>query len=133
MVTKYCASSHARVEEFEETIVKNSEHIAATMGKVGQMFMQGAKRDLAAWDCDTMYPEPEEVDLGLPSWLGSVTKIAKQGFEVYNQVKKFIPGGSKAGAGKVPGSPKEMEVMELADIDWGQAKETAFGLGKDLL
>jgi polyhydroxyalkanoate synthesis regulator phasin len=48
-------------------------------------------------------------------------------------VKKFIPGGSKAGAGKVPGTPAEEELSELFKVDWGEAKETAKGLGADLL
>lgn len=48
-------------------------------------------------------------------------------------VKKFIPGGSKAGAGDVPGAPDELELTELADIDWGMVKEEAKGLGVKLL
>ena len=76
--------------------------------------MAGAKRDLSAWDCNAMYPEPQPIDLGVPKWLGGITKMAKQGFQVYNMVKKFIPGGSKAGAGKVPGSTEEVE--ELMDM-----------------
>lgn len=106
------------------------------MGAIGKEFVQKSAKDLKAWDCAAMYPEPEEIDLGVPKWLGFVTKNAnkfvEQGFAVYNQVKKFIPGGSKAGAGNVPGSPSE-ELVELMDMDWGQAKETAAGLGKKLL
>jgi hypothetical protein len=64
-----------------------------------------------------MYPRPQPHDFG-PKWLGSVKEVAKKGFEIYNMVKKFIPGGSKAGAGNVPGSPSTMELTELADIDW---------------
>jgi len=83
-----------------------------------------------------MYPKPKPVVIpGVPNWLGSVTKVAKQGFEVYNLVKNFIPGGSKAGAGNVPGGPNagQSELIELAG-DWKeQAKETALGLGKKLL
>lgn len=68
-----------------------------------------------------------------PKWLGAVTKWATKGFEVYNMVKKFIPGGSVAGAGNVPGGPNEGELLELEKIDWGQAKEVATGVGKKLL
>jgi hypothetical protein len=102
------------------------------MGKVHQEFVGKAQADVKAWDCNEMYPEPKKMDFG-PKWLGSVTKIAKQGFEVYNMVKKFIPGGSLAGAGNVPGGPDQGELLELVNIDWGQAKETAAGLGKKLL
>jgi len=49
-------------------------------------------------------------------------------------VKKFIPGGSKAGAGPVPGSSAaSSELVELMDINWGEVKETGMGLGKKLL
>jgi hypothetical protein len=49
-------------------------------------------------------------------------------------VKKFIPGGSKAGAGPVPGSKAaSSELVELMNVDWGQVKETGIGLGKKLL
>jgi hypothetical protein len=48
-------------------------------------------------------------------------------------VKKFIPGGSTAGAGKVPGSPEEMELEELMDVNWGDIQEKAKGLGSKLL
>lgn len=102
------------------------------MGKVGHKFMAGAKKDLAAWNCETMYPEPQPVDLGIPNWIKKVDEYAQKGFQVYNMVKKFIPGGSKAGAGPVPGSP-DSELMELAEFDWGQAAETAKGLGDKLL
>lgn len=105
------------------------------MANVEDSFVAGARKDLNAWDCDAMYPKPQKVDLGAGKWLGAITKYAKQGFAIYNQVKKFIPGGSKAGAGKVPGSHEEEELVELAGkgMDWGQAKEIATGLGKKLL
>lgn len=79
-----------------------------------------------------MYPKPKPVDIGVPKWLGAVTKAAKKGFEVYNMVKKLIPNGSKAGAGDVPGTP-DVELVELMDIDWGTVKETAAGAGKKIL
>jgi hypothetical protein len=103
------------------------------MDKVHVEFVAKAKADVAGWDCDEMYPEPKEIDLGVPNWLGSITRVATKGFEIYNQVKKFIPGGSKAGAGNVPGGPNPGELLELASIDWGEAKEVATGLGKKLL
>lgn len=84
-----------------------------------------------------MYPKPKKTVIPGTEWLGSVTKIAKQGFEVYNLVKNFIPGGSKAGAGNVPGGPnagkEEEELLELLDVNWDQVKETGLGLGKKLL
>merc|ERR1711912_133224 len=137
MVTKYCASNEDRIQKYVSAIKENSQLIASKMGKIGTEFVQNSKKDLQSWDCNAMYPEPQEVDIGVPKWLGFVEKNAsnfvKKGFEVYNMVKKFIPGGSKAGAGPVPGSPSEMELVELMNIDWGEAKETATGLGKKLL
>jgi len=130
MITKYCASNHARIEKFEQTVQHDADFITKKMGNVGHLFMAGAKKDIAAWDCEEMYPEPKEIDLGVPDWLGGITRLAKKGFEVYNMVKKFIPGGSTAGAGNVPGSKSE-ELVEL--VEWGQVKETAVGLGKKLL
>jgi len=36
-------------------------------------FDVAAKADHAKWDCKSMYPKPEPIDLGLPDWLGGVT------------------------------------------------------------
>lgn len=94
-------------------------------------------------------------------WLGGFGKIAQQGFQIYNMVKKFIPGGSKAGAGNVPGGPnpgatsltelfgedildgsglslddgkKAVDAFNSAkNGEWGDVKETAFGVGKNIL
>jgi hypothetical protein len=84
-----------------------------------------------------MYPAPKQIDLGVPKWLAGVDEYARKGFEIYNVVKNFIPGGSKAGAGPVLGtSTTEMELIELAaekeGVDWGMVKETALGLGAQL-
>ena len=114
--------------------MQNNVAIAKKMGDVAEKFVAGGKKDLKAWNCEEMYPEPQPVDIGAPKWLGCVTKWAQKGFEVYNLVKKFIPGGSKAGAGPVPGGPQdEMTLEELIDVDWGKVKETGVGLGKKLL
>ena len=131
-ITKRCESEHAGVAAFEKTVVSNSVSIAKKMGTVAEKFIAGGKKDLQAWNCERMYPQPQPVDIGAPKWLGGVSKWALKGFEVYNMVKKFIPGGSKAGAGPVPGGPQTAHA-ELMDIDWDQAKETGIGLGKKLL
>lgn len=135
-ITKRCQSEHSRVSGFATTIAKNSKTVSSKMSDVLVEFTDKAKRDLKAWDCDAMYPEPKELDLGVPKWLGGVTKLATKGFQVYNMVKKFIPGGSKAGKGDVPGSSSTKsgseelaELFSSKDIDWGDAKEKAFGLG----
>lgn len=75
-----------------------------------------------------MYPRPKQVDIGKPKWLAGITKGAKQAFDIYNVVKNFIPGGSKAGAGKVPGSTEEFELemlsmpkgipTKMSDVNW---------------
>jgi len=135
-ITKRCQSEHSRVSGFATTIAKNSKTVSSKMSDVLKNFSDKAKTDLKAWDCDAMYPEPKELDLGVPKWLGGVTKLATKGFQVYNMVKKFIPGGSKAGKGDVPGSSSTKsgseelaELFSSKDIDWGDAKEKAFGLG----
>lgn len=59
----------------------------------------------------------KDVGNGISNWLGGVTKIAKSGFEIYNKIKSLIPGGTKAGAGPVPGSAdigdEELELYEM--------------------
>lgn len=75
-----------------------------------------------------MYPRPVEADLGMPKWLGGVTRAAKTGFEVYNQVKSLLPSGSAAGAGPVPGSTMEFEEEFLEMIGWTEIE----GLGAQL-
>lgn len=78
-----------------------------------------------------MYPKPVKLDLS-PKWLGGITKLAKQGFNIYNMVKKFIPGGTVAGAGPVPGSGDEMEeLIELFEMPDGF--EEVAGMGMKLL
>jgi len=56
------------------------------MDDVLEKFVAGGKKDLKAWNCEEMYPEPKKIDFG-PSWLGGVTKWALRGFDVYNAVK----------------------------------------------
>lgn len=63
-----------------------------------------------------MYPRPEKADLGLPKWLGGITKAAKTGFEVYNVVKDILPEKSTAGAGGLPGSGMEGSEFELLEL-----------------
>jgi hypothetical protein len=76
-------------------------------------FTVGAGADYKKWDCEEMYPRPKQVDLGVPKWLGGITSVAKKGFAIYNQVKSLIPGGTKAGAGLVPGSSEFEEELEI--------------------
>jgi hypothetical protein len=112
------------------------------MTKIAVTFRDGAQNDLDNWDCNKMYPKPKPVDLGVPGWLGGLTKAATQGFKIYNVVKQFIP--SKAGAGKVPGSPKKEEEFEfdleetmkmpkMPKVDWKNAKAQGAKLGMKLL
>lgn len=132
--TKKCAFDAPRVMEFAGKIEESNTLIAKKMTLAGAEFAKKSHADLRAWDCDAMYPAPKKVDLGVPSWLGGVTEAANQGFKIYNVVKNFIPGGSTAGAGTVPGSGSEMELIELAasGVDWGLVKETALGVGSKL-
>lgn len=57
-LTKRCASEADDVAAFSKTVVSNSQAIAKKMSTVGAKFLQGAKRDLNAWDCEAMYPKP---------------------------------------------------------------------------
>ena len=132
MITKMCDREHSRIGAFAKVIADNNKAISAKMGAIHTQFTQGVKRDLKAWDCDTMYPKPQRMDVGKPKWLGAATDFAKKGFAIYNKVKNFIPGGSIAGAGKVPGSHEE-EVEELMNIDWGDVEEKVVGTGKKIL
>lgn len=122
--TKKCAFDAPRVTAFADIIDDSNTLIAKKMHLAGLMFNKKSNADLNAWDCNAMYPAPVKTDLGVPSWLGGVTDAASQGFEIYNVVKNFIPGGSKAGAGTVPGSGSEMELIELEGLDLGMIKGT---------
>lgn len=51
-ITKRCESSHAGISAFSATIQKNSGEIAHKMAAVYKAFVTGAKKDLAAWDCE---------------------------------------------------------------------------------
>lgn len=91
-------------------------------------FAKNASDEWANWNCKAMYPRPKEVDLGLPKWLGGITSAAKKGFAIYNKVKDLLPGGTKAGAGPLPGSTLEME-EELIELFGFKDVE---GIGKSL-
>lgn len=69
-----------------------------------------------------MYPKPQKMSFGA-DWLGGVSKFADIGFKIYNSVKKFIPGGSKAGAGAVPGSKGAASLMLTELVDMGGAED----------
>lgn len=99
------------------------------MSAAKMAFSRNAKVDYANWNCDAMYPPPKEADLGLPKWLGGITRMAKKGFEIYNQVKSLIPGGTTAGAGPVPGSGASMAMEEVTELIGFKEIE---GLGKQL-
>jgi len=73
-----------------------------------------------------MYPRPVPSDLGLPKWLGGITRAAKKGFEIYNYIKPLIPGGTKAGAGPVPGSDAGSAAFEIEMIGFDEVE----GFGK---
>jgi hypothetical protein len=107
------------------------------MDEVAVAFKNGAQRDVMNWNCEAMYPRPQPHNFGPKwmdgKWLGAASDLAKKGFNIYNMVKKFIPGGSTAGKGSVPGSPAELELTELGEAEWGQVVEKAFGMGKKLL
>lgn len=135
--TKRCARDYNRVKGFEKTILDANKDIAKKMTKVKDLFEPRGAMDLNNWDCDAMYPRPKPVsqDKGL----GGKSKAAKVAFAVYNKVKNFIPGGSFAGAGAVPGSTSSFaeELLELPEdedaeprnIEWGAIVETISGAG----
>lgn len=61
-----------------------------------------------------MYPQPE-VGESSSDWLGGISQAAQIGFDIYNTVKRLIPGGTVAGAGPVPGSGSA-EFEELTEL-----------------
>jgi len=75
-----------------------------------------------------MYPKPKKSEIKHPKWLGGVTANANKAFKVYNMVKQYIPGGTEAGAGPVPGSD-EMEYEEIEMVGFKEVE----GLGKLLM
>lgn len=122
-LTKRCAYDAQKVTDFADSLEESTKAIAQQMTAAKGTFAKAANADWLAWNCGEMYPAPQKIDLGTPGWLGGVSAAAKKGFAIYNVAKDLIPGGSKAGAGDVPGSGAEME------LGW---KETAAGLGKKL-
>lgn len=51
-----------------------------------------------------MYPKPKRYEVDIKKVL---LDAAKQGFEIFNQIKGMIPGGAAAGM-KIPGLPAGM-------------------------
>lgn len=107
------------------------------MTEAKETFAENSTNDWKAWDCNAMYPKPKEED-SKSNWIGGVNRAAKTGFDVYNKVKTLIPGGTKAGAGKVPGSPEsmELEIIEMTGNEEVAGKGTGFeeiaGKGKKI-
>lgn len=99
------------------------------MRKANEKFSVNARKDYNAWKCDKMYPKPEEETSTGTKWLGGLTTIAKKGFQIYNMIKKFIPGGTRAGKGPVPGSnEEEMQLFDMPKVGF----EEIAGLGSKL-
>lgn len=63
----------------------------ATLTTLASTVVANAKKDLAKWDCEAMYPKPiqHKVD-----WLKTIMDAAKEGFAIFNQVKGMIPEGA---------------------------------------
>jgi hypothetical protein len=132
-MTKRCAYDASRVQEFSDKVAKSAAALSGKMEAVMAKFSAGARADYKAWNCMVMYPRPKPIDLGVPKWLGGLTKAAKTGFQIYNTVKDLIPGGTKAGAGPVPGSGEELE-EELALFDFPKVKfDDLPGMGEKLI
>lgn len=122
-LTKRCAYSAKEVTDFADQLDASTKAVAQHMSAAKSTFSEAAAADWLAWNCAAMYPEPKKIDLGVPGWLGGVSAAAKKGFAIYNVAKDLLPGGSKAGAGDVPGSGSEMELIGWKDVE---------GMGKKL-
>lgn len=75
-VGKYCSSYMDRVAEYSGIIEKETKAIAKKMNAITVKFRDGAQAHLDEWNCSAMYPKPKPVDLGVPGWLGGITKAA---------------------------------------------------------
>lgn len=130
-MTKRCAFDHAAVTTFADDLDASAVVIAEKMDHAKTTFSREASKDWKSWNCKDMYPKPKRTEMDLPNWLGGITKVAKMGFEVYNQVKSLIPGGTKAGAGPVPGSGASASMEELELYEMIGFKEVS-GIGMKL-
>jgi hypothetical protein len=124
-MTKRCANDVAKIEKFQADLLESTEVIAKKMTTAKLSFSKESTKDYVAWNCKAMYPKPKLAEIKLPKWLGGITAVAKKGFSIYNMVKQYIPGGTKAGAGAVPGSD-EMEYEEIEMIGFKEVE----GFGK---
>lgn len=137
-MTKRCAYDHQKVTKFADDLDASAVDISGAMKNSLTTFAKESTKDWKSWDCKAMYPQPKKADLGIPNWLGGLTSAAKTGFEVYNTVKSLIPGGTKAGAGPIPGSDaasssEELELYEMigfAEVE-GLGKKISDGLKKN--
>lgn len=126
-MTKRCANDVAKIEKFQADLEESTEVIAQKMTTAKMSFHKNAQKDYVDWNCSAMYPKPKMAEIKLPKWLGGITAAAKKAFGIYNMVKQYIPGGTKAGAGPVPGSD-EMEYEEIEMIGFKEVE----GLGMEL-
>jgi len=110
-------------------MVESTEVIAKKMTSAKMEFAANAQKDYIGWDCNAMYPKPKRPTtlLDTNKWLGGISAAAKKAFGIYNMVKQYIPGGTVAGAGPVPGSD-EMEYEQIELIGFKEVE----GLGKAL-
>jgi hypothetical protein len=135
-LTKYCKRQQGEYVTAEKAVVQSAKNIADKMKTVAKMFDAGMARDLEAWDCHVMYPQPKKSEIKKTNWLGNLSNVGRAAFEAYNKLKKYIPAGSTAGKGKVPGSPA-MELVELMDAsnqpEWVEPVETAAGKALEIL
>jgi len=101
---KRCEHDAPEIQKFEDDQIESINSIAKAMTNAKVEFAKNASQDYVDWNCKEMYPRPKKTEIKQSSWLGGITDIAKKAFGIYNEIKPYIPGGTKAGAGPVPGS-----------------------------
>lgn len=127
---KYSTRVTSRCIDDAEVMEKNFNDLKAIEGKiqkdwmkVSSAFAEGAKKDLALWDCAAMYPTPKKTTVN--TW-ELITGFAKKGFEVFNQVKGLLPEGTMDKI-KIPGLPGGITPI----IDGAQQITDMFGKGQE--
>ena len=72
---------------------------------LAKTFDANAKKDYMKWDCEAMYPMPKQNKVNV---LNVILDAAKQGFEIFNEVKGMLPEGAMKNM-KIPGLPEGMQ------------------------
>lgn len=103
-IGKKCLAGEHELEQRMQSLNDKYQQLGNAFHTMGSMIVRNANSDYSKWDCEKMYPMPEQFKVDVKELiLGTI----KKGFEIFNQVKGMLPAGAMKNL-KIPGLPAGM-------------------------